>query len=288
LKQIKFQALGGTLIESILIPSNLEILDSFCFFGCHSLKSITFESSSKLKQIERQAFGGTLIESILIPSNLEILDSDCFFGCHSLKLITFESSSKLKRIKSNAFSGTSIESMMILSNVEILDSDCFSDCHSLKSITFESSSKFKRIERRDLSSFPLLHEVVLSRALTADSPSAFLGCSLSLSVEFQLNSLAHEHLFKRMHARLHVHSDRITVAIHSPSTKDTWSTLQTSALRFSKGTHPIIDSPAFRWIDIHVSCQLGGPVFKFVNVIRSELAATVCQYRNVGSGLEMR
>jgi hypothetical protein len=40
-------------LQTILIPSNVEILGSKCFSYCKSLSSITFESNSRLTRIER-------------------------------------------------------------------------------------------------------------------------------------------------------------------------------------------------------------------------------------------
>jgi hypothetical protein len=108
LTRIESEAFLYASLESILIPSNVEIFGSYCFSHCESLSSVTFESNSRLTRIELAAFSWSSLESILIPSNVEILGSYCFHACESLSSITFESNSQLTRIDSYAFSSSSL------------------------------------------------------------------------------------------------------------------------------------------------------------------------------------
>ena len=61
--------LRGSLTQLL---SSVEILCEGCFYGCKSLKSVTFEDGSCLKRIEKHAFSGSVIESIEIPKGVEI------------------------------------------------------------------------------------------------------------------------------------------------------------------------------------------------------------------------
>jgi hypothetical protein len=106
-----------------LIPKNVEILGSKCFYCCKSLSSITFESNSRLTRIESEAFYGSSLQSILIPKNVEILGSKCFSLCQSLSSITFESNSRLTRIESEAFSSSSLQSIAMPSAIRFIASD---------------------------------------------------------------------------------------------------------------------------------------------------------------------
>jgi hypothetical protein len=65
--RIESSAFYESSLESILIPNNVEILESKCFSSCYSLSSIPFESNSQLKRIESSAFSSSSLESILIP-----------------------------------------------------------------------------------------------------------------------------------------------------------------------------------------------------------------------------
>jgi hypothetical protein len=127
-------------LQSIAIPSNVEILGSYCFYWCKSLSSITFESNSRLTRIESFAFSSSSLESILIPRNVEILGSLCFYQCRSLSSTTFESNSHLTRIKSGAFSHSSLQSIIIPRNVEFIDGSAF-DAVTLSSISIEAGNE---------------------------------------------------------------------------------------------------------------------------------------------------
>jgi hypothetical protein len=48
LAQIESFAFSYSSLESILIPSKVEILGSNCFSNCYSLSAITFEPHSRL------------------------------------------------------------------------------------------------------------------------------------------------------------------------------------------------------------------------------------------------
>jgi hypothetical protein len=184
-------ALSNTEILRVWIPNSIIFLNGPRSTGPDSigkkhgaLKSIVFESNSRLTQIELGIFSYSSLESILIPRNVEILGSICFLVCQSLSSITFESHSQLKRIESEAFSSSSLQSILIPKNVEILGSNCFSYCHKLSSIIIESNSCLTRIELH-VFSFSSLESIVIPRNVQFIDGSAFLEMMVSsISIEF--------------------------------------------------------------------------------------------------------
>jgi hypothetical protein len=56
LQSIEESAFSESGLQSIIIPSSVEILCKSCFERCRSLSSITFESDSHLQRIEEPAF----------------------------------------------------------------------------------------------------------------------------------------------------------------------------------------------------------------------------------------
>jgi hypothetical protein len=74
LTRIEQEAFSFSSLQSILIPSNVEILGSKCFADCGSLSSITFESNSRLTRIESLAFKWSSLQSIVIPRNVRFID----------------------------------------------------------------------------------------------------------------------------------------------------------------------------------------------------------------------
>jgi hypothetical protein len=73
--RIESEAFSNSSLQSIVIPSSLEILGSSCISRCESLSSISFESNSQLKHCESRAYYGCHL-SIVIPSTVEFLAYD--------------------------------------------------------------------------------------------------------------------------------------------------------------------------------------------------------------------
>jgi hypothetical protein len=90
LKEIGGRAFNGSVIKTIRIPSNVEYIGNYCFYGRRSLCEVVFESDSKLKEIGDYAFEGSGIKTIRIPRDIEKIGKKCFYGCESLSEVTFE------------------------------------------------------------------------------------------------------------------------------------------------------------------------------------------------------
>jgi hypothetical protein len=86
-------------LESIQIPSSIEEIRPFCCFGQRRLRTVDFESNSKLRSIGRSAFAVCdSLESIFIPSSVEFLAEQCFCCCSKLRTVTFGVESRLRLI----------------------------------------------------------------------------------------------------------------------------------------------------------------------------------------------
>ena len=149
LKTIKSGSIWSGVFESctslttIEIPASVETIGYDAFFGCSSLKTVTFEKGSKLKTVETNVFiYCTSLTSIEIPASVEEIERNAFSGCTSLQTVTFEKGSKLKTIGYFAFINcTSLTTIEIPASVETIRGGAFSDCTSLKTVTFEKGSQ---------------------------------------------------------------------------------------------------------------------------------------------------
>ena len=132
-----------TSLTTIEIPASVETIGYDAFFGCSSLKTVTFEKGSKLKTVETNVFiYCTSLTSIEIPASVEEIERYAFSGCTSLQTVTFEKGSKLKTIGYFAFINcTSLTTIEIPASVETIRGGAFSDCTSLKTVTFEKGSQ---------------------------------------------------------------------------------------------------------------------------------------------------
>jgi hypothetical protein len=68
-------------LQSIVIPSSVEILGSLCFLRCKLLSSISFESNSRLMRVESEVFSPSAIRALIPPAVLFVAhdaDPDLF------------------------------------------------------------------------------------------------------------------------------------------------------------------------------------------------------------------
>jgi hypothetical protein len=89
----------------VLINREIEMLGPGSFASCHALRTIEFESGSKLRSIGKGAFEKcSKLYSISIPPSTQVLSDSCFRKCPSLQTIRFDWGSKLSRIESGSLS----------------------------------------------------------------------------------------------------------------------------------------------------------------------------------------
>jgi predicted metal-binding protein len=196
LARIESEVFYESSFESIIIPSNVEILGSKCFSECNSFSSITFESNSRLTQIESSAFSNSSLQSILIPNSVEILGSKCFSFCKSLSSISFESNSRLTRIESEAFSYSSLQSIVIPSSLQFIDGSAFIHLN-LSSISIESGNEYFVLENDFLINV-IHHTLICNFSKSSDieigseieilGSSCFSECKSLSSISFESNS----------------------------------------------------------------------------------------------------
>jgi hypothetical protein len=140
---------------SVTVPRDIEIICSECFSSCKSLKSVSFESNSRLTGIESHAFSSSSLESIVIPRLTQFIDGSAFQGVKRSS-ISIESGNERFVIRGEMLIDivdhklirnlSRSASVTIPRDIEILWSGCFSPCESLQSVAFESNSRFTRIE----------------------------------------------------------------------------------------------------------------------------------------------
>jgi serine/threonine protein kinase len=113
LTRIESEAFSYSSLQSISIPSKVEIVGSRCFAGCRSLSSISFQFPSQLKRIEGQAFG--LVSSrIVICSTILFLASDAVSNPSQISLVEGDSCPEFDRWQQVRRSGITIDFRRIL------------------------------------------------------------------------------------------------------------------------------------------------------------------------------
>ena len=133
-----------TSLTTIEIPASVETIGYNAFFGCSSLKTVTFEKGSQLKTID--GFEScTSLTTIEIPASVETIKYSAFNGCTSLKTVTFEKGSQLKTVDGFK-SCRSLTTIEIPASVETIKYSAFNGCTSLKTVTFEKGSQLKTVD----------------------------------------------------------------------------------------------------------------------------------------------
>jgi endoglucanase len=114
---------GNTKVTSVTIGKNVKTIGKNAFSGCRNLKTVTFQSGSKLTKIGAKAFYKcTSLKKISIPSKVKTIDTKAFYGCAKLSKVTFASKSALKTV----------------------DKDVFYKCSSLKKLALPSQTKVSK------------------------------------------------------------------------------------------------------------------------------------------------
>ena len=146
LTAIGTQAFWGSSLVSISIPASVEEIRGSAFFGCSSLKTVTFEKGSKLKTVAGFSHC-TSLTTIEIPASVEMIGQYAFNDCTSLHTVTFEKGSKLKTIGSDVFLNcTSLTMIEIPASVETIEDQAFEGCSLLATVTFEKGSQLKTVD----------------------------------------------------------------------------------------------------------------------------------------------
>ena len=90
LKRIGKGALFNSSLETITIPSSVEIIEENVFENNRQLKTIQFENGSKLKTIGKKVFKYCIsLVSVSFPSSVENIGEHVLEGCKQLESVSF-------------------------------------------------------------------------------------------------------------------------------------------------------------------------------------------------------
>jgi hypothetical protein len=147
---------GGKLIqcqgssETFCVSREITILGAGSFSDHSSLRTLTFESPSRVKHLLRYGFFRCrALRFVIIPKSVCFIGEECFFQCRNLEEVVFESPATVQRIEYGAFSQCfSLISFTVPSSVSTLGNSVFCGCPELSSVTFDSPSQLTTIPDR--------------------------------------------------------------------------------------------------------------------------------------------
>jgi hypothetical protein len=121
------------VIESILIPSSVQVIDRACFEGRNPfdmylfLDLVVFEPGAGVTDLKESAFAHCIsLKCICLPASVQNIFRFCFRGCMTLAHFGFEPGSNLTTIDDAAFeSCTKLKSIIIPASVSVLSGRAF-------------------------------------------------------------------------------------------------------------------------------------------------------------------
>ena len=127
-----------TGLEEIVLPSTMEAIEYGAFYGCTSLKKITFSGENNLQIINQHAFENCALEEKVDLSAACVISNYAFAGNKNLKEVV--TSDDLLSIGEYAFAGCkSLETVTITAEKVKYGPYAFNDCEALTSFYVNAS-----------------------------------------------------------------------------------------------------------------------------------------------------
>ena len=153
-----------------ILPKNIIIIDTGCFFSNENLLSINLPNT--LKEIRGDAFEGTKITTVNIPEGVTKIGGMCFSNCQQLTNITLPTT--LKVIGAISFLNTEITSIIIPEGVTCLGYACFQNCSSLTNVILPHSLNSLQISTFENSN---IKSIIIPEGITSIGNNCFKNCT---------------------------------------------------------------------------------------------------------------
>ena len=145
--------LNGTEFDNLVIPDNIKSISLGAFYGCASIKSVTFPLDFEI--IGQHAFQEcTGLTEVNIPSRTKVIGNYAFEGCSNLRTVSMKSHIRTSRlsgpgydiyddfiydyntsIASHAFQNCiSLTTINLGNTVNRIENEAFSDCKNLEDV----------------------------------------------------------------------------------------------------------------------------------------------------------
>ena len=164
--------INGSRIINLTIPSHISKINSYAFYGCTSLKTITISNGTTT--IEKGAFYGCAITSLTLPSTLKNIEDDAFYGN---KITQLEIPEGVTSIGNNAFRDNQIAKLTLPSSLKNLGESAFRNNQPLSSLVIAYG--ITKISKYAFLSCINLSSVNIPNSVTVIAEQAFSRCKIS-------------------------------------------------------------------------------------------------------------
>ena len=164
---------------SFVVPDSVSSIAAYAFYGCESLKSVSFPNDSTgargVSIIGVGAFEDcSNLSSIELGYLTSSFGDSCFKNCTSLSAISIKCES-VSKIGSNAFRGcTNLRSIDFDGVIELIDSYAFSGCTALATVDLGSP---RNIATKAFENCKSLTKILIPGGVEVISVNAFTGCT---------------------------------------------------------------------------------------------------------------
>jgi hypothetical protein len=184
----------GKSLQSIAIPSLVDVLGFCCFSDCESLHSVMFERPSKLAKIEPGVFFGCKsLNRFVIPGSVMAIEPSAF-ECSGIRSIDIEEGTVSFRVmnailvdfevRSLVWVIGSPESILIPRSISDLRDRCCCFKKTLTAVEFEPDSNLQSIGKCAFASCELLESICIPSSVEVVREGCFWHCSRLRTVTF--------------------------------------------------------------------------------------------------------
>ncbi len=128
-------------LARVVLPSTLEKIESYAFWGCTALQEINLEECRRLQQIGDSAFEGcSALNEVMLPLSIQKIGSAAFMGCSSLQRFGIPKSCVLEALPGHVLLGcVSLKAVDLPEGISAIGMSAFYGCQGLTEITLPSS-----------------------------------------------------------------------------------------------------------------------------------------------------
>lgn len=159
-------------IEFVKLPSKLEIINDYAFYGCYGLRDVTLPSS--LRTIKAAAFAECdCLQQVILPEGLQTLGESAFYSCDHNNYVKLPST--LTKINNHTFYyNTSLKRVDFSEGLTSIDYNAFYQCYSLNDLVFPTSLNY--IGSNSFAYNRSLSSITFNEGLYQIADNAFYDC----------------------------------------------------------------------------------------------------------------
>ena len=161
-------------LETVALPTMIEIIGKYAFYNCKKLKTVKLSSDSSLKTVHDSAFRNCEnLKNITLPDGIVSIGESAFSGCIGLKNISVPK--YVRALEDYTFDGCiGLTSITLPDYLNIIGAGAFDGCSGLTEISIPDS--VKSIGNFAFAGCRSLAEISIPDSVKSIGNFAFTGC----------------------------------------------------------------------------------------------------------------